>query len=263
MNEIQDQDLAIIGLSCRFPGAASIEAYHALLEEGRCAIQRLSREQLIAEGLSAELIDDPNYIPATGLLECVEEFDAAHFGFSPREAELLDPQYRKFLECGYEALEASGVLSAGGERRVGVFATSGMALYLGKNFLTYLRHNVMAQPAAQDALDPLQLMMMHEKDWLPTQISYRLNLTGPSFSVQSACSSSLVALHQAIESLRRDECEVALIGAAAIHTPYRSGYLYSAGSIFSPMGDCRPFSDSAQGIVGGSGVGALVHFTFK
>ncbi|MCL6309468.1 SDR family NAD(P)-dependent oxidoreductase [Pseudomonas syringae] len=257
MNDSTNNDLAIIGMSCRFPGAPDVDAYLELLEQGHCAIQRLPREKLLAAGLSQKVIDSPNYVPVTGLLDGVEEFDAAHFGFSPREAELLDPQYRKLLECSYEALGQSRVLTTAGNRKVGVFATSGMALYLGRDLRTYFRHNVFAHADAVDTVDPLQLMMMHEKDWLPTQISYRLDLTGPSFAVQSACSSSLVALHLASQSLRNGDCEVALVAASAIHAPHLAGYLHTDGSIFSPDGDCRPFSDAAQGIVGGSGVGVI------
>ncbi|HKV13369.1 MAG TPA: beta-ketoacyl synthase N-terminal-like domain-containing protein, partial [Thermoanaerobaculia bacterium] len=240
--------LAIVGLAGRFPGASDVEELWANLSAGVSSIARFGDEELAAAGVPPELRRDPRYVPAAGALNGVELFDAGFFGYSPREAELLDPQQRLFLECAWEALEDAGYDSKRTTGPVGVFGSLGFNRYL---------HQILT------AVDPaevggLQLALGNDKDFLATRVSYKLDLTGPSLTVQTACSSSLVAVHVASQSLLQGECDMALAGGVSIVLPQRAGYLYEEGGIASPDGRCRAFDAEARGTVFGSGGGLVV-----
>src|SRR5450830_26872 len=258
MSSKQDQQIAVVGMAVRFPEAPTLDAYWANLIAGRCSVQRFSKEAAIADGVPRSEAERDDYVPASALVDGVDRFDAGFFGFSRREAEVMDPQYRLFLETGWAALEAAGQTGRRRSDSIGVFATSGMSLYSGKEMNTYYRVNVAHHDELLDTIDAIQIKVLNDKDYLPTQLSYRLNLKGPSMAVQTACSSALVALQLAVQSLRRGECDVALVGASAIHAPRHAGYRYSEGSIYSSQGVCRPFEQHAAGIVGGNGVGVVV-----
>lgn len=260
MSSIEDKDIAIIGSSFRLPEAKTDQELESLIYEGKKTSKIFTYEELIDSGIDKNLALNKNYVPVTCFLDGVDKFDAEFFGFSNREAEVMDPQYRLFFECAYEAMEIAGVCQDDkfNPLRVGTFATSGMALYSCRLMNNYFHNNVKTHSRVLDNFDPLQIVFLNDKDWLTTQLSYRLNLKGPSYSVQSACSSSLVALHLAIKSLRSNECDIAIVGASAIHSPLKSGYLYSEGSIFSPNGNCVPFSNEANGIIGGNGVSVII-----
>ena len=240
--------IAIVGLSGRFPGASSVEDLWANLSAGVSSIARLSDEELAASGVDPALRRDPRYVPAAGVLDGVELFDAGFFGFSPREAEVMDPQQRLFLECAWEALEDAGYDSKRTPGPVGMFAGVGFNRYL---------HQLLSglDPAA---VGGLQIMVGNDKDFLATRVSYKLDLEGPSMTVQTACSSSLVAVHLACQNLLLGACDMALAGGIAISLPQRAGYLYEEGGIASPDGYCRAFDAEARGTVGGSGVGIVV-----
>ncbi|HJX27077.1 MAG TPA: amino acid adenylation domain-containing protein, partial [Thermoanaerobaculia bacterium] len=240
--------IAIVGLAGRFPGAPGVESLWANLCAGVSSIARLSDEELAASGVAPEMRRDPRYVPAAGLLDGVELFDAGFFGYSPREAELMDPQQRLFLECAWEALEDAGYDSRRTPGPVGMFASLGFNRYL---------HQILT------AVDPaevgaLQLALANDKDFLATRVSYKLDLTGPSMTVQTACSSSLVAVHTACRNLQQGDCDMALAGGVSIVLPQRAGYLYEEGGIASPDGCCRVFDASARGTVFGSGAGIVV-----
>ena len=225
-----------------------MEPLWANLCAGISSIARFSDEELAASGVPAELRRDPRYVPAGGMLEDVELFDAGFFGYSPREAELLDPQQRLFLECAWEAMEDAGYDSRRTPGLVGVFASLGFNRYL---------HQILT------AVDPeevggLQLLLGNDKDFLATRVSYKLDLRGPSMTVQTACSSSLVAVHLACQNLVLGACDMALAGGVAISLPQRAGYLYEEEGIASPDGFCRTFDAAARGTVGGSGAGIVV-----
>ncbi len=241
--------VAIVGLSGRFPGAPGVEHLWANLRVGISSIARFNDEELAASGVAPELRRDPRYVPAAGVLDGVELFDAGFFGYNPREAELLDPQQRLFLECAWEALEDAGYDSLRVPGPVGVFASLGLSRYL---------HQILtsADPAA--ATGGLQLLLGNDKDFLATRVSYKLDLAGPSMTVQTACSSSLVAVHLACQNLRLGTCDMALAGGVSIALPQRAGYLYEEGGIASPDGCCRAFDAAARGTVGGSGAGIVV-----
>ncbi|MCP4662389.1 MAG: polyketide synthase, partial [bacterium] len=186
----------------------------------------------------------PDYVKTAIVLDDVEWFDAQLFGFHPREAEILDPQQRIFLECAWEALEHAGYDPDSYPGAIGLFAGVGMSHYLV---------NLFSNPEIARTLGDVQLMLANDKDFLPTRVSYKLNLRGPSVAVQTACSTSLVATHLASQSLLRGECEIALVGGVTVFVPQGRGYLYQEGGILSPDGHCRAFDARARGTIPGSG----------
>ncbi|HEY0782246.1 MAG TPA: beta-ketoacyl synthase N-terminal-like domain-containing protein, partial [Thermoanaerobaculia bacterium] len=206
-------------------------------------------EELLALGVSPAELSSPGYVKAAAQPADVDRFDASFFGINHREAEILDPQQRLFLEAAWEALEDAGYDPEAG-KVVGVFA--------GATLSTYLLFQLLPNGGLVDALDPLQLLVGNTGDSLATRVSYKLNLRGPSFTVQSACSTSLVAVHTACQSLLNGECDLALAGGVSINTSLLHGYRRKEGSVFSPEGRCRAFDAGAEGILFGGGLGIVV-----
>lgn len=244
------EGIAVVGMSGRFPGAADLDAYWRNVAQGVESIVRPSLEELAAAGVDAELLADPAYVRACPALEGIDRFDAAFFGVAAREAELMDPQHRVFLEQAFEALEDAGCDPARFDGLVGVFAGSTMS--------TYWNTRLLGHPLARRWPGSFQALLGNDKDYLAMYTSYKLGLRGPSIGVQTACSTSLVAVHLACMSLLDRECDAALCGGITIRVPHPSGYLSAEGSPFSPEGRCRPFDAAASGTVFGSGVGVLV-----
>ena len=254
-------DIAVIGMSCRFPGASTIDQFWDNLTAGVESITFLGDEDILASGISPNLLNHPDYVKASPILDEIEFFDAEFFGYSPKEAELLDPQQRLMLECAWESLEAAGY---------NPWSYSGaIALYGGAATNTYLLNHVYPNRYRLDPSDDLQVFTLssmggfhaaiaNDKDYLTTRVSYKLNLTGPSINVQTACSTSLVAIHLACQSLMAGECEMALAGGVSVHAPQKIGYLYQEGSILSADGHCRAFDEQASGTIFGSGAGMVV-----
>jgi len=240
-------EIAIIGMAGRFPGAGSVEEFWGVLRDGKEAIAPLDAEMLRRQGVDDALLNDPQYVRAGGVLADVDQFDAAFFGYSPREAELLDPQQRLFLECAWEALETAGYDAESYNGSVGVYGGAGMNGYL---------FNLYGNARIRQSVSPYELFLASDKDFLTTRVSYKLNLQGPSLDIQTACSSSLVAVHTACQSLLSGECDIALAGGVAVSK--QQGYRYQEGGIYSPDGHCRAFDAQAQGTVGGNGVGIVV-----
>ncbi|MCB9876958.1 MAG: amino acid adenylation domain-containing protein [Planctomycetes bacterium] len=243
--------IAIVGRAGRFPGARDVAQFWRMLAEGRVATTWLSDEQLLAAGVSRQKLSDPRYVKAANVLPDMECFDAGYFGFSPREASILDPQHRHFLECAVEALEDAGHVPDRFDGRIGVFAGVGMQAYWSFNLLTN-----------PELVDDVGLFLLrhtgNDKDFLPTRLSYLLDLKGPAVSVQTACSTGLVTVHLAMQSLLSGECDMAIAGGVTIEVPHHRGYRYAEGEILSPDGLCRAFDDDSQGTVFGSGVGLVV-----
>ncbi|MFN8546796.1 MAG: polyketide synthase [Candidatus Eisenbacteria bacterium] len=232
-------EIAIVGWAGRMPGAPSIDAFWQNLRAGVESIRDLSDDELRAAG-----VDDANqahYVRRAADLNDVDLFDAPLFGLTRREAELTDPQFRVFLEDAWTALEDAGHLGDARDLRVGVFAGASSSSYLGAG----------GQGGFLSALG-------NARDYLATQVSYRLNLTGPSLTVQTACSTSLVAVHLACQSLLNHECDLALAGGVSIGLPQTAGYLYEEGDIASPDGRCRAFDAAAAGCIKGNGSGLVV-----
>jgi amino acid adenylation domain-containing protein len=258
MSEHQDDTMqdavAIIGMSCRFPGAESVDEYWQNLKAGAESITVFSDAELLAAGIKPETVADPNYVKARGLIKDPELFDAAFFGISPREAELMDPQQRLFLESCWHAMESAGQVPSKIEGSVGVWG--GMSTGMTNN--TYLLSNLHANNSSLDAADVLPTMLGNENDYLTTRVSYKLNLRGPSINVQSACSTSLVAAAQAFQSLMTYGCDMALAGGVSVSFPQKDGYMHQEGDIGSPDGHCRPFDENARGTVFSNGVGVVL-----
>ncbi|AKT41226.1 type I polyketide synthase [Chondromyces crocatus] len=248
--ELPASGIAVLGMSCRVPGADDPAALWRNLCAGHEAITRFSREELLAAGHDPALIDHPDYVPVNRIIEDVASFDAGFFGFTPREAELLDPQQRLFLECAAEALEVAGYGAKAHRGRVGVFA--------GVSSSAYLLHHLLPNEELLRKHGAYHLFLHNEKDFLATRVAYKLDLRGPSVNVQTACSTSLVAVHMACQALLESECDVALAGGASIRVPQVSGYLYQKDMIFSPDGRACAFDAGARGTVAGSGVGVVV-----
>lgn len=244
--------IAIVGLAGRFPGAGSLDDFWRMLAEGTEVLEELSLEDLDAAGTPEAVRRHPRFVRRGTFLKGAEDFDASFFGYAPREAQVLDPQQRVFLECAWEALEHAGygAGSQGVPESVGVYAGAGMN--------TYLYTNILRNPALAEAVGGYQLMLASDKDYLCTRVSYKLGLKGPSLSVQTACSTSLVAVQVACRALQTGECDMALAGGVSIPFPQRSGYVYQDGMIMSPDGRCRPFDARAQGTRAGAGAGVVV-----
>lgn len=242
--------IAIIGMAGRFPGARNIGEFWGNLRAGVESLTAFTDEELRASGVPPHVLLDPAYVKAGTLLERADEFDAEFFGFNPREAALMDPQHRIFLESALEALEDAGYDN---ER-----LTVPVGVYAGASMNTYVFANLLANPEALATAGGYQTMIGNDKDFLATRVSYKLNLRGPSMTVQTACSTSLVAVHLACESLITYQCDMALAGGVSLSFPQRTGYLYQEGMIFSPDGHVRPFDARGGGIRAGQGVGIVV-----
>ncbi|HEY8371301.1 MAG TPA: amino acid adenylation domain-containing protein [Pseudonocardiaceae bacterium] len=247
---VGSRDVAVIGMACRFPDADDVDEYWRNLTEGRNSIVHYSREELLAAGVPEAVLDQPGYVRAQSRLRDIRSFDAAFFGYSRREAEIMDPQHRLFLECAWHALEDAFCDPYRYEGAIGLFAS------VGQN--NYLDDHVRPALAAADLSDEYQAMINNRADFLCTKVAYRLNLTGPAVTVQTACSSSLVAVHQACVALLAGDCDIALAGGVSIGKLGKEGYLYQEGMVFSPDGTCRAFDAGARGTVEGQGVGIVV-----
>ncbi len=242
--------IAVIGLAGRFPGAADVAELWRNLQGGVESISSLFDQDLAEAGVDPQLAADPRYVCAAGVLDAVDRFDARFFGFSAREAELLDPQHRLFLETCWHALEDAGCDPSRFAGRIGVFAGAGLP--------AYLVDHVARDPELLAAAGRYLAALANDKDFLATRVSYKLDLRGPSLSVQTACSTSLVAVCLACQSLASRECDAALAGGVSLRLPHRAGYLFQEEGILSPDGHCRAFDAEAQGTVPGSGVGVVV-----
>jgi acyl transferase domain-containing protein len=244
-------EIAIVGMAGRFPGANNIDAFWRNLRDGVESITAFSDEEILAEGVNPAELHDPAYVRAGGALDGVDLFDAAFFGYTPREAEIMDPQYRLFLETVWEALEHAGHTPDTFGRPIGVYAGVGMS--------SYLLNNLLSNPALiADSVGMFQTVIGNDRDHLTTLASYKLHLTGPSITVQTACSTSLVAVHLACQGLLSGDCDMALAGGVSITFPQKAGYRYQEGGVLSPDGHCRAFDADAQGTVSGSGLGVVV-----
>ncbi|MBV8199910.1 MAG: acyltransferase domain-containing protein, partial [Acidobacteria bacterium] len=241
--------IAIVGMAGRFPGAADLDEYWDNLRRGVESIRFFSRQELLAAGVAPRLLDDPSYVPAKGALAGADSFDAAFFDTSPREAQIMDPQQRLFLECAWAALEDAGYGGAAVAEEVGVFAGTAENTHAAA---------VYSDPELMATVGAYQASIANKPDYLPARVSYKLDLAGPSVNVQTACSTSLVAVHLACRSLLAGECAMALAGGVSVRGTQRDGYLWEEGGIASPDGHTRAFDTAARGTVTGNGAGVVV-----
>ena len=243
--------IAIVGMAAHLPGARNLRELWSNLAAGVESIRSWSDEELLAAGESPSAIRHPRYVKAGAPLPEMELFDADVFGFSPKEAAILDPQHRHFLECAWEALEDAGHVPERFPGPIGVFGGCGMG--------SYFYFNICSNPELVDSVGMFLLRHTgNDKDFLVTRVSHVLDLKGPAINVQTACSTSLVAVHLAAQSLLAQECDMALAGGVTIELPHRRGYVYQEGEILSPDGHCHAFDHRAQGTVFGSGAGVVV-----
>lgn len=245
----QGNEIAIVGMAGRFPGAEDVRRFWDNLCAGAESFTHFTDAELREAGVPADLIGDPRYVKAGAVLDGIEMFDAAFFGYAPMEAQIIDPQQRLFVEHAWAALEDAAYGVTDTDNRIGVFAGSAMS--------TYLLNNLIRHPDLVESVGQIQLALANDKDSLCTRTAYALDLAGPAFSIQSYCSTSLVAVCVACSSLLAGECDMALAGGVAITVPQRAGYLYQEGGMSSPDGRCRAFDAAAQGTPVGNGVGVV------
>jgi len=256
----QSGDIAVIGIACRFPGAHGPEAFWRVLEEGVETLTFFTPADAIAAGVPTERAHDPAQVNVAPVLDDVEGCDLDFWKYAKREAELMDPQQRVFLETAWEAFEDAGYVPGAALGKVGVYASAATN--------TYLQNNVYANRAwvednggdvlTVNSVPGFNVMVANDKDYLPTRVSYKLDLTGPSMAIQTACSSTLVAVHEAARALREGECDMAIAGGCALMLPQHAGHYYEEGMINSPDGHCRAYDSEAKGTIFGSGSGAVL-----
>jgi len=242
-------EIAVVGMACRYPGARNIDEFWSNLRDGKESITHFRDDTLIAAGVARELLRDPAYVKARGILDDPALFDAAFFSLNPREAELIDPQHRVFLECAWEALESGGYASDRHPHVVGVYAGAYENSY---------QANLCSNPGLTESAGWLLTHLSSEKDYLATRVSYKLDLRGPSLTVQTACSTSLVAVHLAAQGLLSGACDLALAGGSTVRARQLEGYRFEQEGILSPDGHCRAFDAAARGTVSSSGVGVVL-----
>ncbi|HYF63260.1 MAG TPA: SDR family oxidoreductase, partial [Herpetosiphonaceae bacterium] len=250
VRQTAEQDgIAIIGMVGRFPGASTVDALWQNVRNGVESTTHFTDAELLAAGVDPLLVQHPDYVKSRPLLaDDVSLFDAAFFGYTPREAEFLDPQQRLFQECAWEALEQAGYDTQRYPGLVGVFGGTNMNYYF---------HHLMDDHALREHMSEA-IMLQNDKDALATYVSYKLDLRGPSFSIQTYCSTSLVATHLACRSLRAGDCDIALAGGVSVRVPVNTGYLFQEGDQVSPDGHCRTFDANAGGATFGDGVAIVV-----
>ena len=241
--------IAIIGMAGRFPGAADLARFWENLRDGVESISFFTDEELEEAGTPRENFAHEAFVRAGGVLDGVDLFDASFFNYSPREAEVIDPQHRLFLECAWEALESAGYDSENYRGSLGVFAGAALSTYM---------MNLVSTTNILQVVGIAPTLIANANDYLTTRVSYKLNLRGPSIDIQTACSTSLVAVHVACQNLLSGECNIALAGGVTVINPQKGGYWYQEGGILSPDGHCRAFDAGANGTVGGNGVGIVV-----
>ncbi len=245
---LASDDIAVIGMACKFPGANSIEEFWENILSGKESITQFKDEELLNSGISPEELANPNYVKAKGFLEGIEYFDSEFFDYAYQEANMMDPQIRLMHETVWKLLEHAGYDPSMYKGLIGLFAGSGSNMPWMSRFLSQQMDNV----------NVFEAMTLNEKDFLTSRISYKLDLKGPSFNIQTACSTSLVAIHQAIQSLLGGESDMAIAGGVSISYPRKEGYLWHEGMIFSKDGHCKPFADDSSGTVSGNGIGLVL-----
>ncbi|MFE7121407.1 type I polyketide synthase, partial [Streptomyces sp. NPDC057654] len=243
-----DTRIAVVGMACRFPGATTPEEYWHNVANGVDGVRTLTDAELAEWGEDPERIKDPRYVRRHGPVENIGDFDAEFFGITGRDADLLNPQHRIFLECAWEALERAGYDPRAVPGTTGLFAGAGRNGYASI---------VRSRPDRFPGVDELALSLANDPEHLCTRVSYLLGLTGPSVAVMTACSTSLVAVHEAGRALLAGECDTALAGGVTVRAPL-VGYPHREGGTLSADGYCRTFSADARGIVGGDGAGIVV-----
>ncbi|MCX7748501.1 MAG: acyltransferase domain-containing protein [Clostridia bacterium] len=241
--------IAIIGMTGRFPGAGDMDEFWQNLYNGVESVKFFSRDELIKMGIDKHLLDNPRFVAADAILDGMDMFDASFFDYSAREAEIMDPQHRLFLESAWEVLESAGYSSELYDGRI--------AVYAGANLSGYMIRNLYSNPGLVEGLGTFKIMIANGQDFLATKVSYKMNLMGPSVNVNTLCSSSMVALHYACQNLLNYGCDLALAGGVSFQVSRNEAFFYQEGGIGSSDGHCRAFDSKANGTVSGSGLAVV------
>jgi acyl transferase domain-containing protein len=247
-NVLTGAEIAVIGMAGRFPGAKKLDEFWENLKNGIETIMFFSEQELVEAGVDSRMLENPNYVKANSILENIEYFDASFFDYTSREAAIMDPQVRIFHETAWEALENSGYNPDLYEGLIGIYAGA-------DNSPRWIARHL---PGMKTLIEKWELGNLCGTYTFCTRISYKMNLKGPSMTVQSACSTSLLAIHMAVQGLLFGECDMALAGGVSILWQEKEGYLFQEGMILPPDGHCRPFDARARGTVFGDGVGIVV-----
>ncbi len=240
------RDIAVIGLAGRFPGARNISEFWSNLQQGKESISFFTDDELAEYGFDRELLGRPEFVKAKGVLDEMDHFDPAFFGYTPDQAAIMDPQVRLLHECAWHTLEDAGCDPQRHVGSIGLFAGVTNNFHWLSQLSDRLHGNLS---------DMFEVDSLNDSYTVSTRISHKLNLKGPAISLQTACSTSLVAVHLACQSILNGDCDLALAGGASIVLPHKSGYLYQEGMVKSPDGHCRTFDAKAKGTIGGDGVG--------
>lgn len=247
--ENDKEDIAIIGISCRFPHSETPDIFWKNLLEEKELITRFSEQELLDSGLSEAIFRRQNYVPCKGYIDQIDQFDRNLFSITSKEALYMDPQQRLLFECTWEAFEDACRDIAHNQESVGVFLGGNTSQY-------YMDH--LASLNGEEGQDEMLKLIGNGSEYLATRLSYAFNFTGPSETIQTACSSSLVAVHNACRSLLSFECDLALSGGVSVMLPKKSGYHFTPDSIYSLDGHCRPFSKQSSGTVFSDGAGVVL-----
>jgi phthiocerol/phenolphthiocerol synthesis type-I polyketide synthase E len=243
------EGIAVVGMSGRYPGARNVEQFWEILRDGKETISYFTDDQLLEAGFDADMVRDPSFVKARPVYERPMDFDAPFFGYTPREAEIIDPQQRVFLECAWEALEDAGYDPIDYPGSIGMFGGSGMTYYL---------FGLIDNQRVMSTMGGLAVTTSNEKDYFATRAGYKLNLRGPCVTVQTACSTAHVGIIFGCQSLLTYQTDIALAGGATIAPSQMGGYYYTEGGIVSQDGHNRTFDASGQGTIFGSGAGVVV-----
>lgn len=247
-----DQAVAIIGMALRVPGANDPVQFWENLVSGVESISRFQRDEIEYP----EEFGKPGYVPVKGLIDGIDQFDANFFGILPKDAKIMDPQQRIFLELAWEAMERSGYTPETHTQRIGVYGGAYFDTYLLTNLCT--DREFLANLIPQIQVGSLQTELGNDKDYLATRVAFKMNLRGPAMTLQTACSTSMVAVIEACRAIRSGLCDMALAGGVTVTLPLKRGYFYTEEGMLSGDGHCRAFDEKASGTVFGNGAGVVM-----
>jgi acyl transferase domain-containing protein/glutamate-1-semialdehyde aminotransferase len=252
--------IAIVGMAGRFPGAPDVRTFWQNLERGVESIRHFSADEM-DDAFESDVRNGPEYVRARAIVDDVDLFDAGFFGIHRRDAELIDPQQRIFLECCWEALEDAGYDPATYPGAIGVYAGCSINTYVLRNVLS--DRSSIGRFTSDYPVGSYPELLGAGHDFLTTRVSYKLNLRGPAMTVQSACSTSLLAVAQAAQTLMLGQADMMLAGGVSISFPQNRGYIYQSGGMVSADGHCRTFDARSNGTVFGDGAGVVLLKRFE
>ncbi|BCJ96173.1 hypothetical protein acsn021_37420 [Anaerocolumna cellulosilytica] len=251
-------EIAVIGMAARLPGAKNMSEFLKNLTDGIESVEILTADELAKLNVEQKYMEDERYVKVRASLKNPDYFDAAFFGYSDEEAEIMDPQMRLLHECTWEALEHAGYDTEQYKGTVGLFVGGTPNPLWEARTLFSDQNGIMNAYNAGNVSEAYSKTLLHDKDLMSTRVAYKLNLRGPALTVFTSCSTSLVSVHLAVQSILSGECDIAVAGGVGISFPKRAGYFYEEGMIVSSDGHCRSFSENANGTVFGDGIGLLV-----